>query len=115
MSPQMTLTQLQALLANHTPCTGTMPNTTWSEWRNGTTPGPVADWKKGPRDSADPTTIVGRYLITGNGAGSAVTYSCGSGGYTFTVTQGAGPGYTFCPTGSSSNLSVIVKTGQTSC
>ena len=94
--PQMTATQLQALLPNNTACIGTTPNATWSEWHNGTAAGSVVDWKKGPSDPVDPTRIVGTYQITGNTAGS-VTYVYGSGHYAFTVTQGAGPVYTFCP------------------
>jgi hypothetical protein len=114
-APQMTLTQLQTLLPNATACVGTTPNATWSEWHNGTTTGSVVDWKKGPGDPVDPTVIVGTYAIIGNTDGSAVTYTYGSTTYTFTVTQGAGPVYTFCPAGGGTNLSVTIKTGQTSC
>jgi hypothetical protein len=114
-APQMTLTQLQALLPNHTACVGTTPNATWSEWHNGASSGSVVDWKKGPSDPVDPTTSVGTYAITGNTEGSAVTYTYGSRVYTYTVTQGAGPVYTFCPAGGGANLSVTIKTGQTSC
>jgi hypothetical protein len=115
-APQMTTTQLQTVLANNTACVGTTPNATWSEWHNGTTTGSVVDWKLGPSDPVDPTEIVGTYAIASNGDGAAVTYTYGANNFSFTVTQGAGPVYTFCPAaGGGSILSVTIKTGQTSC
>jgi hypothetical protein len=113
-APQMTLAQLQTLLQNNTACVGTTPNATWSEWHNGSTNGSVVDWKKGPGDPVDPTKTVGTYAITGDTGTSAVTYTYGGIGYSYTVTQGAGPVYTFCTTGGAS-LSVTIKPGQSSC
>jgi hypothetical protein len=114
-APQMPLSQLQTLLPNNTACVGTTPNATWSEWHNGTSTGSVVDWKKGPGDPVDPTEVVGTYVITGTNEGSAVIYTYGSTSYTYTVTQGAGPVYTFCPVGGGPNFSVTIKAGQTSC
>jgi hypothetical protein len=114
-APQMTLSQLQALLSNRTACVGITPSATWSEWHNGTTTGSVVDWKKGPGDPVDPTAIVGTYAITGDTQGSAITYIYASASYTYTVTQGVGPVYTFCPAGGGTNFSVTIKTGQTPC
>jgi hypothetical protein len=113
----MSLPALRTLLGNNTACIGSTPHAEWSEWHTGSgSAGTLVDWKKGPSDRSDPSSTVGSYSTSANGMlGGKVTYTYGSGSYSYVVQAGSGPVYTFCPLAGGANLSVTIKPGQGPC
>ena len=86
---------LQQLLGGKMVCAN-LGNEQWQEWHNGTTSGPVVDYKKGPGDPVDPSETVGSYAISANGAADAtVAYTYGSSTYRYAVCQN-GTSVAFC-------------------
>jgi hypothetical protein len=82
---------LPALLGNKMVC-GNVGGEQWQEWHNGSSSGPVVDYKRGPGHSVDPSTTVGTYAVSGN----TVTYTYGSQSYTYAVCLGNTGRYVFC-------------------
>ena len=88
-------TALAALLGNKMACAN-VGSEKWQEWHNGTSSGPLVDYKLGPTDTRDPSSTVGNYTvdITAN----TVTYNyTGGGTYTYDVCYvNTSNTYTFC-------------------
>ena len=85
---------LVSLLSNRMAC-AVLGNERWQEWHNGTTSGPLVDYKKGPGHSTDPSETVGTYSIVGSGAtnpnASRVRYTyTGDTSYEYAVCQEGG-------------------------
>ena len=109
---RMSSSQITALVASKYTCVGTFPSATWNELLSG---GTVTDYKQGPADPRDPTTLIGAYAVGGqnnNNSGGILTYTYSNGGGTYPwyidLTH-AGNVYTFCPTGGGGNISVNVQ------
>ena len=87
---------LTNLLTNKMVCGGANGNYTWQEWHNGTSGGPIVDYKLGPNSPSDPSTTVGSYVVNGN---NTVTYNYANGGgsYTYEVCYASASNtYSFC-------------------
>ena len=88
-------TALASLLGNRMVC-GNVGGEVWQEWHNGSSSGPIVDYKLGPADPKDPSTTVGSYVVNSN---NTVTYSYGGGGGTYTYDVcyvSTSNTYTFC-------------------
>ena len=119
---RLTVAQLAALLPGKYACygPGAWPAVTWNERHSGgagSISGSVTDFKKGPTDPVDPTSVVGTYSITQNIAAKSgqVTYNYGAGGtYSYYVFANLGTktpsvgNYSFCTTGGGINIPVTV-------
>lgn len=115
-STVMTSSQIQTLLAGNTACVGHTPNAQWSEWHNGTTSGNVVDWKLGPTDPKDPTSVVGTFQIRAKPSGGQIIYSYPGGyQYAYVVYTGTSNPYTFCNVADGSTILVTVNPGQGAC
>jgi hypothetical protein len=103
--------EITAMLGNRMAC-ATVGNEQWQEWHNGTSSGPVVDYKKGPSDKVDPSAQVGSYNV----AGDTVTYTYGSQPYQYAVCR-TGSGTTFCgsPFGGRDINAVVGGSGLQSC
>ncbi len=82
---------LTALLTNRMVCAN-VGGEVWQEWHNGTSSGPVVDYKQGPGDAKDPSATVGSYTVN---ADNTVTYTYGAQSYNYDVCL-AGSTYTYC-------------------
>jgi len=110
-NPGLSGNDIAALVLNKYVCNGVWPNNTWNELHNGTT---ITDFKKGPSDPVDPSTVVGTYSISplSNAANGIITYTyTGSATtYSYNVKQNSGSSYFFCPTGAGADLTLNVQT-----
>lgn len=69
----------------------------------------VQDYKKGPSDPRDRSTVVGTYRITGGNTG-VITYTYGSNGFAYNICATPnGNTYQFAPTGGGPNIAIIVS------
>ena len=84
---------LTSTLTNNTVC-ASRGGESWQEAHH--SDGSLVDYKMGPSDAVDPTKQVGTWLITGAGASSAVTYTYGSGAYSYQVWDNQNGTYSFC-------------------
>jgi hypothetical protein len=87
-----TVLALTQLLSNKMVC-GSSGGDSWQEWHNGSSSGPVVDYKLGPGDPVDPSTTVGSFTIN---ADNTVSYTYGSTSYKYAVCSTARSTYTFC-------------------
>jgi hypothetical protein len=106
-------TAIQTKLNGKVVCVGTAPNWQAQEWHNS---GSLTDYKKGPSDARDPSTVVGSYTFGSGGTSNAnrygtVTYTYGtatSGPYMIGTTGTTSGNIFFC-TPSTSNQSALVS------
>lgn len=95
-SPAVLINDSAALatkLGNKMAC-AVVGNEQWQEWHNGSSSGPVVDYKKGPADPVDPSTSVGTFVIN---ADATITYAYGSSTYRYAVcSEGTGSTTHFC-------------------
>jgi hypothetical protein len=108
-TPGLSGNAIAALVLNKYVCDGVFPNVDWNEFHNGST---ITDYKKGPSDPKDPSTVVGSYTTTASSAANGVityTYTGGSSTYAYNVKQNSGTSYFFCPTGAGANLTLNVQ------
>ena len=86
---------LQTLVSGKYVCAGTFPNATWNELHNA---GVVTDYKLGPTDPKDPSTVVASYAVGAvNGYGDITyNYNNGQNVYTYFVIPVSGNTYNFC-------------------
>jgi hypothetical protein len=88
-------TALTSLLSNKMVC-ASVGGEAWQEWHNGSSSGPLVDYKRGPGDRSDPSSPVGTYTVNSN---NTVTYNYAGGGgsYTYDVCLvSTSNTYTFC-------------------
>ena len=122
--------QIRNLLSSKYACVGVFPNATWNELHTGVFGGTVTDFKKGPTDPIDPSTIVGNYAVTavsfsGNAPGPGyVTYTYAGGGGTYdyyinntsilplTSTSAPAGSYSFCVRTAGTAVDVSVSVGN---
>lgn len=100
---------IAALVLNKYVCNGVWPNNTWNERHDGSN---ITDYKMGPSDPKDPSTVVGSYTTsTGNSANGTITYTyTGSATtYSYNVKLNSGSSYFFCPTGAGADLTLNVQ------
>lgn len=77
--------------------------------------GELWDFKQGASSRVDPTSKVGTWAVSGNGAGSAVKHTYGTQPYDYKVCRvGTSNAYGFCPSGGPTIMSTI-KSGLSSC
>ena len=90
----VTNADLVLLLTNRMVC-GNVGGEKWQEWHNGSSSGPIVDYKLGPGVAPDPSTQVGTYAVSNNEV--TYTYDGGGGTYKYEVCLASGGGsYTFC-------------------
>jgi hypothetical protein len=107
---------LSALLGNRYAC-ATRSGESWNDLHQGSPSGfsgNVQDYKRGPADPVDPSTVVGTYTINQGTAGGpdSITYNYGSGGtFSYIVKPNATTAgvYTFCNVATSQIISVTVS------
>jgi len=90
---------LQTLLNNHMVCVGSPLGTAGPPWNNQefhASGGVLTDYKKGPSDTVDPTTIVGSWAINGTGSCNVQYTYTGGGSYTYTIWNNGNGTYDFC-------------------
>ena len=109
-APKADATTIAALLSNRYAC-ATRGNESWNELHQS---GTVTDYKRGPTDPVDPSTVVGTYAINNsNGVGQdTITYNYGSGGsftYSISPSSSALGTYTFCNVSTSEVITVTVS------
>jgi hypothetical protein len=93
---RLSASAIQGIVNSKYVCVGTFPDATWNELHAG---GTLIDYRKGPNDSADPTTTVGRYTIAPGANGGIITYDYDNNGgtYSYTIEPAGAHQYTFCP------------------
>ena len=62
----------------------------WQEWHNA---GSLTDYKMGPGDKNDPSTVVGSYVVN---ADNTISYTYDASTYRYEVCTTAGGSYAFC-------------------
>ena len=110
---------MKNLLSGNYAC-ATRGTETWNELHQASGfSGNVQDYRKGPADRVDPSSIVGSYTLntgtTGNPDTITYTYPPSGGTYTYVVTPAAQtPGiYTFCNVSTGELVTVKVRTSPT--
>jgi hypothetical protein len=85
---------LTTLLSGKMVC-GNVGSERWQEWHNGSSSGPIVDYKLGPTHPVDPSKTIGNYTVN---ADNTVTYNYGAGApYTYDVCfVAASNTYTYC-------------------
>jgi len=82
--------ELPALLDHRMVC-ASLGSDKWQEWHNGNNGGSLVDYKLGPGDPVDPSSVVGTYAYSG----ATVKYTYGATTYTYQVCK-SGANFTFC-------------------
>lgn len=119
-STRLNAAAISALLGGNTVCvpTTTIPTMTWQELHQGTSGGPLIDYKRGPGHPVDPSETVGSWTVSGSGVGNATVthaYSGSGGTYIYSVhgTGIVGTDHSFCV--GATEIVARVKAGGGAC
>ena len=80
---------LSSLLSGKMVCAA-VGSEVWQEWHNA---GSLVDYKMGPADRNDPSTVVGSYVVNGD---NTISYTYGASTYKYEVCSTASGAYAFC-------------------
>lgn len=115
-SGRLTAAQITSLVNNQYVC-ATRGSEKWNELHGAGSV--LTDYKKGPSDPVDPTSVVGSWSVTAGGQGGTgagfITYNYGTGGSYSYFVYGVAPPYTYCNTSTFELFTVTFSPSGTTC
>lgn len=106
---RLSASAIRSIVADKYVCVGAGADVVSNELHTG---GSIIDYKKGPNDPIDPSSLVGSYTVVHSDNGGIISYTYLSGGeiYSYHVQAAGGNHYDFCPVGGAGQaVTVLIR------